>query len=109
MTDALAHAKSVSNKSSRCARMTTYLNDCDLDAAKPLRASVGKIARTQLATKDPVQMPEILVVVREAWDCTSSCRDLRPIQSDYTAKVLEDVRFGPTRDCTTARTVHRAV
>ena len=102
VTDALAHAKAVSGKSSKCAIMTTYVDDSDLDAGKPLPALVGKVVRTQLAAKDPVQMPEILGVVREAWDCTSSCRDLRPIQSDYTAKVLEDVRFGPTRDCTTA-------
>ena len=38
--DALAHAKSVSGKSSRCAIMTTYVDNCDLDAAKPLRALV---------------------------------------------------------------------
>ena len=40
VTDALAHVKSISSKSSRCAIMTTYVDDCDLDAAKPLRSLV---------------------------------------------------------------------
>ena len=48
------HAKSVSGKSSRCAVVATYVDDCDLDAAKPLRTLVWKVVRTQLTTKDPV-------------------------------------------------------
>ena len=51
VTDALAHAKSVSGRSSRCAIMTTYVDDCDLDAAKPLRTLVWKVVRTQLAAE----------------------------------------------------------
>ena len=34
VTDALAHAKSVSGNSSTCAIVTTYVDDCDLNAAK---------------------------------------------------------------------------
>ena len=60
VTDALAHAKSVSGKSSRCANMTTYVDDCDLDAAKPLRALIWRVVRTQFAAKDAVQMQECL-------------------------------------------------
>ena len=67
VTDALAHAKSVSGKRSRCAIMTTYVDDCDLDAAKPLRTLVWKVVRTPFAAKDPVQMQKLLGVVREAW------------------------------------------
>ena len=81
--DALAHAKSISGKSSRCAiGMITYVDDCDLDAAKPLRTLVWKVVRTQFAAKDPVQMQKFLGVVREAWDSTSSCRGLRLTQGD---------------------------
>ena len=75
--DALAHAKSVSEKSSRRAILTTYLDDCDLDAAKPLRTLVWKFVRAQFAANDPVQVQKFFGVVREAWDCTSSCRGLR--------------------------------
>ena len=56
VTDALAHAKLVSGKSSRCAIVTTYVDDCDLDAAKPLRTLIWKFVRTQFAAKNPVQM-----------------------------------------------------
>ena len=42
VTDVLTHAKSISGKNSRCAIMTTYVDDCDLDARKPLR-SFGKL------------------------------------------------------------------
>ena len=69
VTDALAHTKSVSGKSSD-------LDDCDLDAAKPLRALIWKVVRTQFAAKVPVQMQKFLGVVREAWAGTSSCRGL---------------------------------
>ena len=93
VTDALAHAKSVSGKSSRCAIMTTYVDDCDLDAAKPLRTFVWKVVRTPFAAKDPIQMQKLLGVVREAWGSISSCRGLRLTQGDYS----ED--FG---SCTTA-------
>ena len=85
--------------------MTTYVGDCDLDAAKPLRTLVWKVVRTQFAAKDPVHMQKILGVVREALDSTSSCRGLRLTQGDYTAKILEDavkLGFGPNRVCTTA-------
>ena len=105
VTDALAHAKSVSGKSSRYATMTTYVDDCVLAAAKPLCTLVWKVVRTQIAGKDPVQMQKFFGVVREAWNSTSSCRGLRLIQSDYTAKILEHVvklGFGPIRVCTTA-------
>ena len=75
--------------------MTTYVDDCDLDSAKPLRSLVWKVVRTQVAAKDPVQMQKFLGVVREAWNGTSSCRGLRLTQSHYTAKVLEDaVKLG---------------
>ena len=86
--------------------MTTYVDDCDLDAAKPLRTLIWKVVRTQLASKDPVQMQKFLGVVREAWTGTSSSRGLRLTQSDYTAKISEDavkIGFGPIRVCTTAR------
>ena len=33
--------------------MTTYLDDCDLDAAKPLRTLVWKFVRAQFAANDP--------------------------------------------------------
>ena len=103
--NALAHAKSVSSKTSRCAIMTTHVHDRDLDAAKPLRTLVWKVVRTQFAAKDPVLMQKFLGVVREAWDSISSCRGLRLAQGDYTAKILEDavkLGFGPIRVCTTA-------
>ena len=106
VTDALTHAKSISGKSSRCAIMTTYVDDCDLDAAKPLRSLVWKVVLTQVAAKDPVQMQKFLGVVREAWNGTSSCRGLRLTQSHYTAKVLEDavkLGLGPIRVCTTGQ------
>ena len=105
VTDALTHAKSISGKSSRCAVMTTYVDDCDLDAAKPLRSLVWKVVRTQFAAKDPVQMQTFLGVVRDACNGTSSCHGLRLTQSDYAAKVLEDavkLGFGPICVCTTA-------
>ena len=54
VTDALAHAKSVSGKSSRCAVMTTHVDDCNLDAAKPLRTIVWKVVPTYFAAQDPV-------------------------------------------------------
>ena len=76
--------------------MTTYVDDCDLHAAKPLR--------TRLC-EHPVHMQKFLGVVREAWDSISSCRGLRLTQGDYTAKTLEDAvkpGFGPIRVCTTA-------
>ena len=67
VTDALAHAKSVLGKSSRCAIMTTCVDDSDLDAAKPLRALVWKVVRTHFAAKDPVQVQKFPgVFVREA-------------------------------------------
>ena len=72
VTDALVHAKSVLGKSSRCATMTTHVDDCDLNSAKPLRALVWKVVRTQFAAKDPVQMQKFLGVVQEAWDSASS-------------------------------------
>ena len=90
VTDALTHAKSTPGKSSRCAIMTTHVDDCDLDAAQPLRSLVWKVVRTQCAAKDPVHMQKFLGVVREAWNGTSSCRGLRLTRSDHTAKVLED-------------------
>ena len=42
--------------------------------------------------------------MREALDSTSSCRGLRLTQGDYTAKILDAVKFGfgPIRVCTTA-------
>ena len=67
VTDALTHAKSASGKSSRCAIMTTNVDDCDLDAEKPLRTLVWNVVRTQFAAKDSVQMQKFLGVVREAW------------------------------------------
>ena len=42
VADALAHTKQVSSRSSRCAVMTTYVDDCGLDKTKPLRTSSGK-------------------------------------------------------------------
>ena len=84
--------------------MTTCVDDCDLDTAKPLFALVWKVVRTKFAAKDPVHMQKFLGVVREACDSTSSCRGLRLAQSDYTAKILEDavkLGFGPIC-CTTA-------
>ena len=89
VTDALAHAKSVSGRNPRCAVMTTYVDDCDRGAAKPLRTLVWKVVRTQIAAKDPVQMQKFLGVVREAWDSTSSCRGLR-------LKVITQRRFWKT-------------
>ena len=85
--------------------MNTYVDDCDLDAVKPLRALVWKVVRTKIAAKDPVHMQKFLGFVREAWNGTSSCRGLRLTQSDYTAEILEDavkLGFGPIRICTTA-------
>ena len=43
--------------------MNTYVDDCDLDVAKLLRALVWKAVRPHFAAKDPV---------REAWDRSSS-------------------------------------
>ena len=85
--------------------MTTYVDDSDLDEAKPLLTLVWKVVRTPLAAKDPVQMQKLLGVVREAWDSTSLSRGLRLTQGDYTAKILEDavkLGFGAMRGCTTA-------
>ena len=99
VTDALAHAKSVSGKkSSRCTVMTTNVDDGDLDGAKPLRTLVWIVVRTQSAAKDPVQKQEFLGVLRGARTGTSSCRGLRLTRSKYTAKILEDAAklgFGP--------------
>ena len=83
---ALTRAKSVSGKSSRCAIMTTYVDDCDLDAAKPLRTAwLEKPCDAPFAAKDPVQMQTFLGVVS----------GLRLTQSDYTAKILDDaVKLG---------------
>ena len=105
VTDALAHARSVSGKSSKCAIMTTYVDDCDLDALEPLRTLFWKVLGRQFAAKGPVQMQKFLGFVREAWDSASSCHGLRLAQSDYTAMILEDavkLGVGPTRVCTTA-------
>ena len=85
--------------------MSTYVDDCDLDAAKPIRTLVWKVVRTQFAAKDPVQMQKFVGVVREAWDSTSSCRGLRLTQGDHTAKISEGavkLGFGPFRVCTAA-------
>ena len=70
--------------------MTTYVDDCDLDEAKPLRSLVWKVVRTQFGAKDPKQMLKFLGVVRESWDSTSSCRGLRLTHADYTAKIQEE-------------------
>ena len=81
------------------------VDDCDLNAAKPLRALDCKVVRTQFTAKDPAQMQKFLGVVREPWNGTSSCRGLRLTQSDHTAKILEDavkLVFCPIRVCTTA-------
>ena len=43
--------------------MTTYIDDCDLDAAKPLRTLGWKAVRSPFAAKDPVQMQTFLGVV----------------------------------------------
>ena len=105
VTAALAHAKSVSGRSSRCAIMTTFGDDCDFDAAKPLRTLVWKVVRAQSAAKDQTQMQKFLGIVREARDSTSSCRGLRLTQGDFTAKILEDavkLGFGLIHVCTTA-------
>ena len=68
--------------------MATHVDDCDPDAAKPLRTLVWKVVRTQFTSKDPVQMQETnLGVVREAWTGDSSCRGLCLTHSDYTATV----------------------
>ena len=80
--------------------MATYVDDCDLDAAKPLRMFVWKVVRTQCAVKDPARMQTFLGVVREAWTGDSSYRGLCLTHSDYTAKILEDagtLGFGPIR------------
>ena len=61
----LAHAQSVSYKSSRCAVMTTHVDECELDAAKPLRT--WTILRTHFAATDPVKMQKFLGVVHAAW------------------------------------------
>lgn len=45
VADQLAHARSVAGRASRCAVMATYVDDCDLDAAKPLRSLVWRIVR----------------------------------------------------------------
>ena len=85
--------------------MTTCVDDCDLDAAKPLRALIGRWCGPQIAVKDPAQMQNFHGAVHEAWTGTSSCRALRLTQSDYAAKILEDavkLGFGPIRVCTTA-------
>ena len=85
--------------------MTTYVDDCDLDAAKPLRALIWKVVRTQPAAKDKVHVQKFLGVVREAWAGTSWCRGQRLTHSDHTAKILEGavkLGFGPIRVCTTA-------
>ena len=85
--------------------MTTYVDECDLDAAHHFRTLVWKVERIQFASKDPLQMQKFLGVVREAWDSTSSCHGLRLTQGGCTAKILEDavkLGFGPIRVCTTA-------
>ena len=82
-----------------------YVYDCALEAVKPLRTLVRKVVRTQFAAQDPVHMQEFHGVVREAWTGPSSCRGLRPTQSNYAAKILEDavkLGFGPMCVCTTA-------
>ena len=96
-TDALAHAKSVSGKRSGRAVMTTNVDNCDLDAAKPLRTLV--LVRAQFAAKGR--------------NFSVSCagpglaRVVVCVSLDYTAKILEDavkLGFVPTRLFTTAET-----
>ena len=54
MTEALTHAKTVSGRSSQWSIMTTFVDDCDLDAAKALRTLVWKVVRTQFNANDPL-------------------------------------------------------
>ena len=95
--DALAHAKSVSGRSPRCAIMTT-VDDCDLDAAKPTsHACLEGCANTICCERS--------VLCVKARDSTSSCHGLRLTQGDNTANILEDavkLVFRPIRVCTTA-------
>ena len=42
--------------------MTTYVDECDLDAAKPLRALVWKVVRTQFAAKIQYKCRNFLVL-----------------------------------------------
>ena len=47
----------------QCVVISFYVNDCDLDAVKALRALVWKIFRTHFNVKDPVHMQKLLDVV----------------------------------------------
>ena len=92
----------VSGKSSKCVVMTTYIDDCHLETAKPFRTLVWKVTRTQCAAQDPREMQIFLGVVREAWTSASSCRCQCLTETDYTAKILEDavkLAFDPMRVC----------
>ena len=77
--------------------MTTYADDCDLDAAKPLRSLIWKVVRTKFAAKDPVQMQKFVCVVREALTVTSLGRGTRLIKSDHKEDLGRRCRV-----CTTA-------
>ena len=55
VTDALAHAKSVSGRSSRCAMMTTCVDDCDLDAASHVH-EVADVEGAKLSTQRHSQL-----------------------------------------------------
>ena len=87
VTDAPAHAKSVSGKSSRCAVMTTYVDECDLDEAEPLRTLVWKVGRTQLCRERPSARCENFLV---------SCAKpgLVPSSMSWSASQSERLRCG---------------
>ena len=75
---------------------------CDVDAAKPLRALVWKVVRTQFAATDPVQMHIFLGVVREAWAGVVVFVSIRAITQRRSWKIAVKLGFGPIRVCTTA-------
>ena len=60
MTEALANAKTVSIRSLQRAIMTTYVDACDVDAARALRTLVWNVVRTKFNAKDPVHTQEFL-------------------------------------------------
>ena len=88
-TDALAHAKSVSGKSSRCAIMETYVDDCDVDAAKPLRALVWKVVRTQFAATDQYKCTYSLVLCARPGLVSWSSSQLERLHSEDLGRCCE--------------------
>ena len=60
----LDHYKKVAGTAAKCAVITTYVDDCDLDAAKPLRSLMWKVIRVFFESSDPAETQKFLGIVK---------------------------------------------